>query len=184
MLQYTNMQVPGSMLGLALAGILTCAIASGVSPRSAPVNVSGGSKNGSTRPQASKPLEFKDSAGRYSATLRVGPMLALQRGKAERFWGSFGPKSLVAYDLNIRHGKESVYVPISCYADLAEVNSFHLESTRKGCKVLIVGGDASTAYTASIVVTGLFVTSRVLRETEFPEYHYETATYVSLAPPE
>ncbi len=79
--------------------------------------------------------------------------------------------------IRIWKGEQSLVVPRSVFADLAEVNSASVGPLQGGCIVALEGGDAATAWHAYIRVTGIDITERHVEVAEFPDT-YEKTTYV------
>ena len=80
--------------------------------------------------------------------------------------------------------KEKVFIPISAFADLANVTSLKTEPFGSGFRVRIMGGDAATAYEAVLEFDGPrkaddqpVLRKRTVRSGEFPDQVWEETTY-------
>jgi hypothetical protein len=79
--------------------------------------------------------------------------------------------------IEIYYRGKRIDVPRSVYADLANVDTLAVETRKRGCVVLVEGGDAADSYRLTIKVTGEHVDSRDLRDGEFPDNYWEKTIY-------
>jgi len=99
------------------------------------------------------------------------------------YWGGYGPTTSRVTRMRVWRGDHEVpYVPRSAYADLSQVHRLDLVKSKNGITVEIEGGDASTGYTARIVIRGNDVVSRSVHSGEFPDNFWEKTEYHSQDP--
>jgi hypothetical protein len=79
---------------------------------------------------------------------------------------------------------ERAFIPLSAFADLANVTSLKTEQFGSGFRVRIKGGDAATAYEAVLEFDGPRTANdqptlrkRTVRSGEFPDEVWEVTTY-------
>lgn len=73
-------------------------------------------------------------------------------------------------------------MPKSAFGDLAAVRALSCRATAKGVNILIEGGDASTSWSAKILVVGDQVISRKVADGEMAEDDFEETRYVVRTP--
>ena len=85
--------------------------------------------------------------------------------------------------LKVARDADTVFVPASAYMDLAGVRSLAIEPAGQGFRLVILGGDASTSYRATLAFgrearQGASVLQRrTVRSGEFPDDVWEETRY-------
>jgi hypothetical protein len=79
--------------------------------------------------------------------------------------------------VEIRVAGESVFVPRSAFADMADVNDAKLTVEKGDYTLLLTGGDASESYIVKILFNRQRVTYRSLTSGEFPEHPLQETVY-------
>ena len=80
----------------------------------------------------------------------------------------------VPINLKITYKGQSIFVPHSCYADLADINDISIKSNLHGCIVIVSGGDASLSYDAHIFIKYDHVYKRRVKAGEMEDTYEET----------
>jgi hypothetical protein len=93
-------------------------------------------------------------------------------------WGAetSRPESIVTA-IEIGVGPNTVFVPLSSYADLANPRSISLQGKGPAYRLSISGGDASVAYEAVLTFTKSYVTRRRVMNSSFPDSAWEESRY-------
>ena len=99
-------------------------------------------------------------------------------------WGSDRecPRKVIAA-LTVKIDKKAIFVPVSAYADLANLRSIAVKPTRDGFEVDIGGGDAATSYSATLhfkrdlTPEPAALSTRTVRSGEFPDDAWEETRY-------
>ncbi len=86
------------------------------------------------------------------------------------------PKSVVTL-IEIHVGKESVFIPLSAYADLGDVRLASINSTARGFELQLHGGDTATSYDASLKFSDSYILSKTVTLREFPRQRLERTLY-------
>ena len=79
--------------------------------------------------------------------------------------------------INVLNNKKNVIIPFSAYSDLANIVSVTLSGDRMKFIITIIGGDASSSFTASICFNECYIVSRKVKLNEFPDDRYEETKY-------
>jgi hypothetical protein len=133
--------------------------------------------------------QSKDVATRFEA--KDGDVAASVR--VETLSGKPCPFSAVSYiwgvemecppsyirELVVRRSGVNVFVPLSAFGDLANPTkvSVLLRGSPELTHIIVEGGDAATAYVATIKLKGKFIVGREVRSKQFPEDAKELTTY-------
>ena len=94
-------------------------------------------------------------------------------------WGgeeAEAPATLVTLIVVQRDAKK-LFVPLSAYSDLGNPRRVYLKGSVSGFEVRIAGGDAGTAYNASLVSDNEFLVRRRVTHGEFPGEAWEETHY-------
>jgi hypothetical protein len=94
-------------------------------------------------------------------------------------WGAENtcPKEVITAVVVDQAGVRQI-VPLSAFADLTAPRSMELVGkSQKSFTLMILGGDASTAYKAYLRFNGVGLSSRRVESGEFPKESNETTTY-------
>jgi len=104
--------------------------------------------------------------------------------EADLLWGYFTDTAAnyVVTSISIRDGGHPIEVPLSAFADLANVRSASIVGVRHGFAVNIDGGDTGTAYRAKITFANGVAVGRVIYDDEFPEQVGERTSYSFISP--
>ncbi len=96
----------------------------------------------------------------------------------DRRWGSDwdNPRTVIA-GIKMWFDGRKVIVPLSSYTDLSNPDLAYFEATKSGYRLVISGGDAATAYDATIDFSDHKASKRVVRSGEFPNEAWEMTTY-------
>jgi hypothetical protein len=100
-----------------------------------------------------------------------------QFGWGADYSGETPPKYIVSF-IEIKWGKESVYIPLSAYSDLTEPKNIELQVDHNNIILIILGADAGCAYQAELVFENAEIKYRKVSLGEFPdrwektEYHF------------
>ena len=132
------------------------------------------------------PKELIASHGAYSAHLYTTSR-SFPKGAelTEGWWGAeqYGTLRVVSR-ITIKRGKNFLVVPVSAFSGLSLARELYVIPSKNGCKVKVVGSDASGAYTCVIVVRRDKVVERTVRLGEFPDLCYERTIYRTPRPGE
>lgn len=85
--------------------------------------------------------------------------------------------------LSVLYGIEAAVIPVSAYSDLTSIRRLRIEAGNNGFKVVILGGDAATGYTSSLLFSTAnskqqpVLASRVVSHSENPLERNETFDY-------
>ncbi|MEW6108482.1 MAG: hypothetical protein AB1632_04830 [Nitrospirota bacterium] len=81
--------------------------------------------------------------------------------------------------MEVKVGGESIFIPLSAFADLGNPRSVNIESGKRKNRFAVVlnGGDAATSYTARFDFRDNILSERVVRHGEFPDQSWEKTTY-------
>ena len=78
----------------------------------------------------------------------------------------------------VRSGNESVFIPLSAFADLGNPRDIRIENYGgKSFGIVLTGGDAATSYTAKLEFVNNLLAERTVRHGEFPEEAWEKTQY-------
>jgi len=104
--------------------------------------------------------------------------------KAELLWGFFmdGTPNYVLTSISIHDDDQSIEVPLSAYADLANVRFASIVPLPHGFCLNIYGGDTGTAYSAKLTFGNGVTVSRILYDDEFPSQIGEKTSYSFISP--
>ena len=99
-------------------------------------------------------------------------------------WGSDQkcPRKVIAA-LTVKMDKKAIFVPVSAYGDLANPGLIAVKPTRVGFEVSIRGGDAATAYSATLqferdsTAEPAVLRVRTVRSGEFQDEAWEETRY-------
>lgn len=134
---------------------------------------------GSCAPLAAGSYQFKSSSdvkANLSLVVLVG--LPSTQHSSGWMWGADTSNAGVSVlDVAAKIGKESVFVPLSAYSDLANPSEIALVEQGKIHVLIIKGGDASTAYKASLSFKDGNIFARRVESGEFPDEVHEETTY-------
>ena len=124
------------------------------------------------------------SAGAYRATVDFRSVTFSTSNEQASYWGGGGstPPEMLVTGIRIACKGQTIRIPRSAYADLANVNRVLIILKKGGCILRLEGGDASVAYDADLVVRGSNLMQRWVRDGEFPENFWEKTTYYSKPP--
>ena len=86
------------------------------------------------------------------------------------------PKTVLA-SIQVKRDSETVFVPLSAFADFGGVKSASLEPTATGFSLSIHGGDTATAYDAMLKFDHGYLVSRSVTLREFPKQRWEKTSY-------
>ena len=93
-------------------------------------------------------------------------------------WGSeFSPPRVRPISLSILIDGETIFVPVSSYADLGNPRDLTMSASEDFFEIVIKGGDAAVAYTAKLRIKGLFVRERAVTNNEFSAEATEKSVY-------
>jgi hypothetical protein len=120
-----------------------------------------------------------DHLGReFKATIRSIPTPIEFPYKHGFRWGAETSKpERIIQSAEVRRSNSVIFVPLSAFADLGNPDSIRLEMDRKGFRILITGGDASTAYEATLTFNDDFVVRRKVASLSFPRTAWEETVY-------
>lgn len=79
--------------------------------------------------------------------------------------------------IRIDYGGEAVFVPISAFGDLGDIQRASLTVVRKGFILHLHGGNTAASYDATLRFDHGFITSRTVRLREFPDQTWEKTTF-------
>jgi hypothetical protein len=120
---------------------------------------------------------FHKSLGKYKVELTEVD----EQPATGAYWGAFESyeltKNTYVDDLSIWYNGAEISEPMSCYADLANIDSLKITPIKGGMVINIQGGDASTGYDAQIVVKGDKVAQRSVHSGEFRDEDWEKTQY-------
>jgi hypothetical protein len=124
------------------------------------------------------PRVFSRSIGRY----KVKMTQVDEQPASGAYWGAFKEASnTYVDDLSIWVDGQEIYEPMASYSDLSNVNSMTVEASGDGLVINIKGGEATTAYTAQIVVSDNQLIKRIVRDGEFPDQNWEKSQFQATA---
>ncbi|MBI4378660.1 MAG: hypothetical protein HY578_06155 [Nitrospinae bacterium] len=86
------------------------------------------------------------------------------------------PQSVIT-SVDLKAGKEDIFVPLSAYGDLANPRTISFEITQKGFRLIVNGGDAGTSYEAVLDFEGEHIKRRKVLDGEFPIEVWEETVY-------
>jgi hypothetical protein len=92
-------------------------------------------------------------------------------------WGTETRPQSIITKIEITVGKDTLFVPLSAYADLANPTSILLDTSGKAFRLFITGGDASAAYEAILIFSRASVSKRRVANQVFPDSAWEQTTY-------
>lgn len=79
--------------------------------------------------------------------------------------------------IRIDYGKEAVFVPVSAFGDLGDVQRASLAPEGRGFVLRLHGGNTAAAYDATLRFDRGFITSRTVRLREFPDQRWDKTTF-------
>jgi hypothetical protein len=93
-------------------------------------------------------------------------------------WGAESecPKTALV-NVVIKVGGEEIFVPRSAFADLGTPSRINLKSSASSVNVIVAGGDAATAYTATLIFSRTELKRRKVFGKEFKQTAWEDTTY-------
>ena len=81
----------------------------------------------------------------------------------------------------IQYQNQSIFIPVTVYSALANVNKVTVRKTITGCEIALRGGDGSTSYTAILLVKRVgrvyALKQRIVRHGEAPNKWWEITTF-------
>lgn len=98
---------------------------------------------------------------------------------SQNYWGAdkyTKPQHMLS-NIKITWSSKDVYLPATSFLGLANVHSVQIYSIGSGFHLLIKGGDAGTAYTATLGFFANRLTWRKIVGNSFPEVVWESAVY-------
>jgi len=98
---------------------------------------------------------------------------------SQSLWGAEqGHPASAIVKLDIRIGKQKIYIPFSAYADLANPMNVSLDQSGNDVVLLVNGGDGADAYTAELVFQqGRYLKKRRVVNGSFPDKAWEETRY-------
>jgi hypothetical protein len=145
---------------------------------------------------AAEPMQSVKSTGYTQLTLRISNKNLVQVGlkqttmdkdypyEADLLWGFFTDTSsnYLLTSISIQDDGQSIEVPLSAYADLANVRFASIVPLPHGFCLNIYGGDTGTAYTAKLTFGSGVTLSRTIYDNEFPDQVNEKTSYSFISP--
>lgn len=86
------------------------------------------------------------------------------------------PKTVITA-IRIDYGGEAVFVPVSAFGDLGDVQRASLTPERRGFALRLHGGNTAASYDATLRFDYSYITSRTVRLREFPDQSWEKTTF-------
>ena len=83
----------------------------------------------------------------------------------------------VLISIHITQNRKALFVPLSAYSDLGDVKFASVDPTKKGFTVHVHGGGTATGYDATFSFSQGFLTTRTVRNREFPDESWEKTQY-------
>jgi hypothetical protein len=83
----------------------------------------------------------------------------------------------VILTIDIKLGKEKIYIPLSAYSDLGDPKQVSLVKELHSIKLIIRGSDAGGSYKAILVFENGYIIRRKVMHMEFPDEVWEETVY-------
>lgn len=127
--------------------------------------------------RAEAPHRLSARLAGVEVAVQTGRMTSGGSGTPGTWWGAAGSplRGIHRFDVVVRG--DSIELPRSAFADLAEVDSLRVVGDSREFRILLLGGDASQSFECELRFRRGVLTHRVVRSREFPDQTWERTRY-------